>query len=94
MYEDDDYVLSFQPRKVDFPHFVADTREELRGMVGTQVGAEQCDGCGNNVYRITTDGYTFRAVCSLDDSPDEFTMTEPCGASFPIRLTQVRDTIM
>lgn len=94
MYQDDDYVLSFSPRKIDGPHFVAEDREELRGMVGEQVGAEQCDGCGNNVYRIVTDGYTFHAVCSLDDNPDEFTHNEPCGASYPILSTQVRDTVM
>lgn len=85
-------VRAFQPRKIDPPHFVAETGEDLIGMEGGWIGAEQCDGCGNSSYRIQVRMIApgtrqFEAVCAVDPTdPDEFKHPEPCGAVYPIRI--------
>lgn len=82
--EDAPRVWAFQPRRRDAPHGLAYDDEELRGMVGDLVSAEQCDGCGNNVYRI--EGvFRFYAVCAADPVLGrEFRHEDPCGARYPI----------
>lgn len=81
-------VWAFQPRKYDPPRFAAEDSEELAEMVGTYIGAEQCDGCGNNVYRIVKEGSLHFAQCATDpaDDGDEFQHTDPCGAQYRISL--------
>ena len=95
MIDDNDYVYSFTPRRGDGPRFVAETREELDELVGTQIGAEQCDGCGNNVYEIVRSekGVGYHAKCVLDESPDEFTHDSPCGATYGIHLSRAAETV-
>jgi len=95
MINDNDYVYSFTPRSIDGPHFVAETEEDLDGMLGGFVGAEQCDGCGNSVYHIECGKKRgFVAVCAMDPSDDpEFQHTEPCGARYPITLSLAGKTV-
>ena len=101
MIDDNDFVYAFTPRKIDGPRFVAEDREELDQLVGSQIGAEQCDGCGNNVYEIVrtergeiaSGNYSYHAKCVLDESPDEFTHDAPCGAMYRIDLSRAGETV-
>lgn len=85
-------VQAFQPRKIDPPHFVAETFEELADKVGEYIGGEQCDYCGNHSYRITAVGHGsprpirgYSAICATDpDEDEEQRHPEPCGKGWPI----------
>lgn len=87
-------VRAFQPRRVDPPHFVAETLDELAERVGELIPGEQCDYCGNSCYRIERVGhgspepiYGFTARCVTDPDQDfiegQFT---GCGRGFPIGI--------
>lgn len=85
-------VQAFQPRKIDPPHFVAETYEELADKAGEFIGGEQCDGCGNSTYRITAVGAGsprpiagFSAICAVDPTdPEDQRHSAPCGRGWPI----------
>lgn len=83
-------VRAFQPRKIDPPHFVAEDDEALREIVGSFIGGEQCDGCGNHSYRVEENkggNIWFVAVCAVDPDEDhEFVHPEPCGTQWPIQI--------
>lgn len=76
------YVYAFQPREIDPPRFLGETRDDLAGRVGEYVGAGQCDNCGNATYRIAELGVSsgYAAICDTDPDDDpEFRHPEPCG---------------
>lgn len=85
-------VRAFQPRKIDPPHFVAETYDDLKDMEGEFIGAEQCDGCGNSVYHvevrmIAPGTKQYIAKCADDPSDDrEFAHPDPCGAEYRISI--------
>lgn len=85
-------VRAFQPRKIDPPHFVAEDLQELEEKLGEFIGAEQCDGCGNSTYLITSrliqpGVRQFEAVCMADPDEDpEFRHPDPCGTHYPIKI--------
>lgn len=85
-------VRAFQPRKVDPPHFVAETVDELAEMEGQYLSAEQCDGCGNHTYRvevrmIAPGTRQFEARCAVDpDASTEFQNSDPCSTVYPITI--------
>ena len=86
-------VRAFQPRSIDPPQFVAENIDDLADLVGSFVGAEQCDGCGNHTYQIRQQGptvaygQTYVAVCAVDPHDDpEFHHPAPCGTAYPIKL--------
>ena len=83
-------VRAFQPRKIDPPHFVAETYEDLQDKEGEFIGGEQCDGCGNSVYRIMVrlinpGTRQYIAKC-MNDPDDGFIHPDPCGAEYNISI--------
>jgi len=92
-------VRAFQPRKIDPPHFVAETYDDLKAMEGDFIGGEQCDGCGNHSYqvraRVLNPGtLQYEAVCAIDpDESDEFRHPDPCGTAYPIRIWDEDDVV-
>ena len=82
-----DLVYAFKPRTYDPPAFVAEDAEYLDSMIGGFIGGDQCDGCGNSVYRVEGAHGAFYAVCADDPADDrEFAHPDPCGRRWPIRL--------
>lgn len=59
--DDLDMVLSFQPRSIDPPHFVAETYDELAEKDGEEIGGDQCDYCGSFGKDGEPVGYVIRA---------------------------------
>lgn len=96
---EEEWAYGFHPRKIDPPHAITETREELEELVGSFVGAEQCDGCGNSIYRIIReewrrDGFIYLAKCALDPTDDpEFQHADPCGAEWPIASYPVSECV-
>lgn len=88
----DDLVYAFQPCSIDPPQHVADDWGDLVALNGALVPADQCDRCGNSVYRVTPisafglRGPGFFAVCTVDPDDEVSASFGGCGQQYPIRL--------
>lgn len=89
---DNDTVLAFQPRKRDYPHFVAEDFDELQEKDGDDIGAEQCDRCGSFGPDGEPVGYTIDAKRGVVRC-DGFMGDTPCGAEYPIQ-TRLADEVV
>ena len=80
-------VYAFHPRQCDYPHLVAEDDEALADKLGSFIGGEQCDECGNSVYLVIQKGRgEYYAKCADDPSDDrELAHPKPCGTEYRIR---------
>lgn len=91
-----DLVYAFQPRKIDPPHFVAESADDLYHLLGSFVGGEQCDGCGNHSYVIMRDAASpiYWARCAADpDESDEYRHPAPCGHFYQLSVYDAQDVV-
>ena len=80
-------VRAFTPRSIDPPRYVAEDGDELDDRIGDLVPAEQCDGCGNSIYRLTKEGRRYWMICAEDPDEDpEFKHPNPCGSRYPVEI--------